>query len=116
MEGPNAHVLSGFLDEEVAKRLSFDVPRDAKARADRKYDRDLRKAVQDEMALVLSVNGEEQSLAQIMAHAAVADYLKYPSVFKLNAFQQATGEASVKVELSGAADGLEALAGDGSPE
>lgn len=106
MGEPNANVLSGFLDPETAERLRFSVPPEAKRRDDVAYDREIRKAVQDDMRMSVLVDGKEQTIAQVMAHAAVAEYLKNPSVFKLNAFEQATGEASVKVELEGAADGL----------
>lgn len=110
MPTPSPDVLSGFLDPEQASRLSLSVPKDRKRREDAAYDREIRKAVQDEMGIELSVRGKPQTVAQIMVHMAVADYIERPSVFKLNAFQQATGEASVKVELSGAADGLDDLA------
>lgn len=103
---PSTHVLSGFLDEESAGRLSLSVPKAEKRRLDKGYEGELRKAVQDELRLTLEVAGEEQTVAQIMAHLAVADYIAKPSVFKLNAFLQSTGEASVKIEMSNPADGL----------
>jgi len=111
MEGEIAEPLSGFLDPETAKRLSFDVPPERKKRMDAAYDRDIRKAVQEDMRTQVMVGGKPQTIAEVMSHAAVAEYLAKPSVFKLNAFQQATGEASLKVELEGAADGLDDIAG-----
>ncbi len=116
MEGPETRPepLSGFLDEETAARLGlvFESPR--KEALDRAYDRDLRKAVQDGVRLPVKVGGVVQTVAQVMAAGAIADYLAHPNVFKLNAFQQATGEASVKVELADAVDGLSDIAGKGA--
>ncbi len=116
MEGPEtiAMPLSGFVDEETSKRLKLVFASPRKAALDRAYDRDLRRAMQDGLRTEVLVDGVPQTVAQVMAAGAIADFLAHPNVFAFNAFQQATGEASVKVELADAVDGLSDIAGKGA--